>query len=103
MTSRRRSTNTRDGGFSLAEIEAVWRKGKVVPNNDPSVFRKDSCGAWMKRVDYGDTTKYGWEIDHVRPVSRGGGDNLDNLQPLQWGNNRSKGDDWPNWTCLIAS
>jgi hypothetical protein len=41
----------------------------VVPGYDPNQFRKDSCGAWMKRSDYGQTTGYGWEIDHVKPVA----------------------------------
>ena len=34
---------------------------------------------------YGDTSSdYGWEIDHIKPVARGGTDNLNNLQALYW-------------------
>jgi hypothetical protein len=35
----------------------------------------------------------------IRPVAAGGGDELENLQPLQWENNRHKSDLWPQWAC----
>jgi len=78
-------------GFSEYTIQKVWEKGKVVLGNDPNVWRKDQCGAWMGRAYYGNrNSQYGWETDHIMPVSEGGGDELSNLRPLQWGNNVSK-------------
>ncbi len=56
------------------------------------------CGAAMQYSAYGTTGEYGWEIDHIKPVSRGGADDLSNLQPLYWENNRRKGDIYP-WSC----
>ena len=45
----------------------------------------------IKRGKYGDrTSDYGWEIDHTKPVSEGGSDDLSNLRPLQWENNATK-------------
>ena len=71
-------------------IEEVWKKGKISPDNSPGVFRKDECGAWIKRAEYGNRqSQYGWEIDHISPD---GSDNLSNLRPLQWENNVDKSD-----------
>jgi len=94
----RGSSTTRSGAsFDERTINAVWNRATIVPGLNPNVQRKDACGAWIRRSDYGDTTQYGfgWEIDHVNPVSNGGTDDVWNLQPLQWQNNRQKGDRYP--------
>jgi len=81
---------------------AVWRKGRPITGHDPAIWRSDRCGHTMKYTDHGnENSKFGWEIDHIRPVSKGGSDNLDNLQPLYWENNRKKGDTYP-WNCENA-
>ena len=77
---------------------AVWQKGKVVSTHDEDVYRKDICGSWMQYDQHGEEGNYGWEIDHINPVANGGSDDLDNLQPLRWRNNRRKGDTYP-WSC----
>jgi hypothetical protein len=77
-------------GFDEETIQKVWEKGEVVSNNDPNIWRKDQCGAWIKRTEYGNrNSEYGWEIDHISPE---GGDGLSNLRPLQWKNNVDKGE-----------
>ena len=97
--------NTKSDGksFDEATIETVWQKGTPEPNL--SNYRKDVCGASMYRPNYGKQEKWGWEIDHIKPVSKGGTDDLGNLRPLQWENNRTKGDSYPDsaWTCKVTS
>lgn len=97
--ARNPNTDIRGGPFSQATIDTVWRKGTVIPDYKPEEWRRDKCGTAMKKDDYGKTnSKNGWEVDHIKPVAKGGSDDLNNLQPLQWENNRRKGDNYP-WSC----
>lgn len=77
------------------EIQKVWEKGDFIPGKDPKVWRKDQCGAWIKRDMYGDRSdrnNFGWEIDHIKPEAKGGEDILSNVRPLQWYNNANRQD-----------
>jgi hypothetical protein len=71
--ARTRGTNSQGQSFSQATIQAVWNKGRVIPNNDPTLLRRDICGSNMKFTEYGNTnSQVGWETDHINPVSKGG-------------------------------
>lgn len=105
-TLRNPGTNRNGSRFDVGTITAVWQKAAVIRGNDPDNFRKDACGAWIRWSAYGNTGEYGWEIDHRKPVAAGGGDELTNLQPLHWRNNREKGDLWPARTadyCAVTA
>lgn len=81
--------------FSNEIILAVWNKGQIIPGINPSIRRKDSCGAWISWGQYGNRDSdynEGWEIDHITPESRGGSDAITNLRPLHWKNNLRKSD-----------
>lgn len=96
---KERQPNTKADGsaFDAAVVEAVW--GKAPPADGFKYIKKDRCGALICKERFGKTESLGWEIDHVLPVSMGGGDDLGNLQPLQWQNNTSKADRYPDWEC----
>ncbi|MBL4746238.1 MAG: HNH endonuclease [Flavobacteriaceae bacterium] len=80
--------------MNTLEISQVWAKAKHVgEKNELNGFRKDKCGAWIKLSAYGDRdNKFGWEVDHITPVAKGGSDVLNNLSPLHWKNNAAKSD-----------
>lgn len=83
-------------------IQKVWEKGAIVPGADANKWRKDQCTAWIGREQYGNrNSNYGWEIDHIKPESEGGGEELSNLRPLQWENNVNKQEG--RLTCPVIS
>lgn len=94
-----RQPNTMISGqqFDAKTVDLVWTKAQ--PELWFVYFKRDSCGATIKKDDFGKNSQFGWEIDHIVPVVKGGTDDLDNLQPLHWENNRQKGDDHPEWSC----
>ena len=99
--ARNPGTNSGGGSFDAVTVEAVWQKGAAVPGYQ--TFRRDVCGALMQRNGLGLTIQYGWEIDHIFPASKGGSDSWANLQPLQWENNRTKGDSTSQNYCKIRA
>lgn len=90
--------------FDTEIINNVWKKARIVNGFNPDIWRQDYAGAWIKKSEYGNCkSDFGWEIDHQKPVVKGGNDSSSNLVPLQWENNRSKGDDYPNWSTVVSS
>jgi hypothetical protein len=97
--SRKSNTTIEGRAWTPEQIKAVWQKGRTIQNFDPARYRIDTCLQIMEFSRYGNRNEqYGWEIDHIVSVSNGGGDELNNLQPLNWKNNASKGDKL-NWLC----
>ena len=87
--------------WSSKEVEQVWQKtvGRASQG-------KDIAGAIISFSQYGNThaeLNQGWEIDHIKPRSLGGSDDISNLRALHWQNNRSKGDNYPKYMTVVSS
>lgn len=98
MVRRRRNTDASGRPFTQDVIDAVWEKGARVRSRDPNLYRRDDCGNIIYKPSYGKETDMGWEIDHRKPVAKGGTDHMNNLRPLQCAANGEKGDNYP-WHC----
>jgi 5-methylcytosine-specific restriction endonuclease McrA len=93
--TRRRGTNESGRKFDEERVQEVWDRGKKIPGKDPDLYRQDAAGNTLYRPSYGKDSDMGWEVDHRRPVDKGGTDNLRNLQPLQSDENREKSNQYP--------
>ena len=71
--------------------DKVWNLAKTIPGKDPNIYRKDPAGNEICNKAYGTNSKQSWDIDHIKPSSKGGSDCLRNLQALSSHVNRSKG------------
>ncbi len=80
------ATDWSPAGYDREVIDRVWRQAGEIPGNDPALWRKDECGAWIYRMDYGRRhSDFGWEIHDPTVGLRGGGAVL-SLRPLHWQN-----------------
>ena len=70
--------------LSESIMQQVWDKGRAASEQDRDTWRRDQCGAWMRREHYGRTdSEFGWKIANI---SAGGPDSLANLQPFNCAN-----------------
>jgi 5-methylcytosine-specific restriction endonuclease McrA len=70
----------------------VWNKASTIRGKNPKTTRKDPYGNQISFCSYGKTTKSGWQIDHIKPQSKGGSHDIRNLQALQSKMNNKKSD-----------
>ncbi len=76
---------------SANSVDRVWSLADKVRGKDPSLYRRDPTGSIIYRHSYGKDTAMGWQKDHIKPVSRGGSNDISNLQALNSHSNKSKG------------
>ncbi len=92
---RERNTTVSGNTFDEKIVEAVWSKAAIIKGKDPAEYRSDIFGNKVCRDSFGKQSIMGWEIDHIKPVAKGGTDDLSNLQVLQSKANAIKGDNYP--------
>jgi len=85
-------------------IPYMWEKAKIVEGFDPNLFRKDACGAWIRRDMFGiESNMYGWNADIIFPLIMGGSVRLENVRALNCRNINSKGNDYPSYHAVYTS
>jgi hypothetical protein len=90
--------------YSEKQLNEVWEKAKAGNQGTKDEWRKDYAGAWINRNKYGDhDSSYGWDVDHIKPTSKNGPDNITNWVPLQWENNLKKSDNYPDFQTAVTS
>lgn len=72
--------------------DKAWDSAKPIRGKNPDLYRQDAYGNEMYKHSYGKASPKGWEVDHIKPKSKGGSDATVNLQALNTSTNRSKGD-----------
>lgn len=101
----------------ITKIEILWNQLRVcgkqtwkeygIRNCDIELnrdeYRLDDFGAIIKKTEQGNKTEFGWTIDHIFPLTLGGGNDIENLRLLHWRNNEQKADDFPthSWNTSI--
>lgn len=90
--------------YEIETINRVWEKARVIQGFDPQIYRKDICGAWIKKELYGqrDKLSMGWEIANFKPLSHTESANKRIfMMPMQWENYEKRGNDFPDVHCSV--
>ena len=76
---------------SQTNINKLWEKCPEVRGKDSDLYRKGANGDVIYKNSYGKNSQMGFQVDHIKPKSRGGSDCIVNLQLVNSHYNMSKG------------
>ncbi len=75
-------------------IKSVWQYAWATSEADPSVWRQDMCGAWIRRDRFGHAgSGFGWKIENI---TSGGPNISENLRPFHVRNRFDVGSNTPH-------
>ena len=60
----------------------VWNKAKEIDGKDAKLYRQDIYGNQIYKQCYERTSKQGWCMDYIIPISKGGVSTIDNLHAI---------------------
>ncbi len=89
MSKASNSTSSHYGNSRC--VKTVWNGAPTVRGKDPELYRRDPYGKVVYWHSHGKSTTMGWQVDHIKPASKGGSDHPRNLQVMQSSKNMSLG------------
>jgi hypothetical protein len=67
--------------FSEEIVQRAWDNARAMSGRDPTEWRRDECGAWMRRSHYeSEVSEFGWKI---LDLSTGGNAGTEQLRAFQ--------------------
>ena len=70
--------------------EKLWNKADTIDGKNPKLYRLDPAGNKIYYHSYGKDSEMGWQKNHIKAPSKGGSDDIINLQVLQTECNKKK-------------